>query len=369
MYDVAVIGGGILGCATALHLARGGMKVVIIERDSLCRQASGVNAGTHSMQMKRAALIPYALKGWEMWEKAPQWLGMGVGFRTTGGLTLAFTEDEAGVLEQRMGRRIAAGAPIEIVDAKRARTIEPGLSDTAVLASYCPIDGYANAALTGLAMRRALLAEGAEVCERTAVDGIERNGSGFVVRAGEASLSARRVVLATGVWAGPMLRWLGVPIDIVCGARHVAVTERTRPIMRTILGEATGKLSIIQPENGIVLIGGGWPAVGDPEHGSVTVIPGNLVGNFQLACATVPALVRTRVVRAWPGLDANVSDHLPLVGALPGINDAFIIGCVRGGYTTGPYMGRLLGELVLGHEPEMALFDPGRFGPGPKTMH
>ena len=369
MYDVAVIGGGILGCATALHLVRGGMKVVIVERDSLCRQASGVNAGTHSMQMKRAALIPYALKGWEMWKDAPQWLGMEVGFRTTGGLTLAFTEEEAEALQTRMGRRIAAGAPIEMVNAKRARTIEPGLSGTAVSASYCPIDGFANAALTGLAMRSALVKDGAEVCECTAVDGIERNGGGFVVKAGGASISASRVVIAAGVWAGPMLRWLGVPIDIVCGARHVAVTERTRPIMRTILGEATGKLSIIQPGNGTVLIGGGWPAVGSPEHGSMTVIPGNLVGNFQLACATVPALMHTRVVRAWPGLDANVSDHLPLVGALPGVDGAFIIGCVRGGYTTGPYMGKLLGQLVLGHEPEMALFDPGRFEEGTNLVH
>ncbi|MDP6785829.1 MAG: FAD-dependent oxidoreductase [Rhodospirillales bacterium] len=369
MYDAAVIGGGILGCATALHLARGGMKVVIAERDSLCRQASGVNAGTHSMQMKRAALIPYALKGWEMWRDAPQWLGMEVGFRTTGGLTLAFTEDEAEALKTRMGRRIDAGAPIEMVTAERARAIEPGLSDTAVLASYCPIDGFANAALTGLAMRRALLEDGVDVRERSAVDGIERDGGGFVVRAGETRLAARRVVLAAGVWAGPMLAWLGVPIDIVCGARHVAVTERTRPIMRTILGEATGKLSIIQPGNGTVLIGGGWPAVGSPKHGSMTVIPKNLVGNFQLACATVPALTRTRVVRAWPGLDANVADHLPLVGALPGLDDAFIIGCVRGGYTTGPYMGRLLGELILGREPEMALFDPGRFGQASHAVH
>jgi glycine/D-amino acid oxidase-like deaminating enzyme len=51
---------------------------------------------------------------------------------------------------------------------------------------------------------------------------------------------------------------------------------------------------------------------------------------------------------------------MPLVGELPGFPDAYVIGAVRGGFTTGPYMGKLLAQRILGHEPEMPLFDPAR---------
>lgn len=77
-YDVCIIGGGVMGCTTALFLARAGMKVVLLERNALCRGASGVNAGTLTLHMTRAALVPYALKAWEMWMHPETWLGNGV---------------------------------------------------------------------------------------------------------------------------------------------------------------------------------------------------------------------------------------------------------------------------------------------------
>src|SRR4030042_5609093 len=63
-YDVAVIGAGVMGASAALFLARGGMKVLLLDRGELCREASGVNAGTLTLHMTRAALIPCAQAGW-----------------------------------------------------------------------------------------------------------------------------------------------------------------------------------------------------------------------------------------------------------------------------------------------------------------
>ena len=76
-FDVAVIGAGVMGCATALFLARGGMRVVLLDRGEICREASGVNAGTLTMQMTRAALIPYALHAHDMWMNMPAWCAGG----------------------------------------------------------------------------------------------------------------------------------------------------------------------------------------------------------------------------------------------------------------------------------------------------
>ena len=73
-YDVVVIGAGIMGCTTALHLAKSGMSTLVIDKGKICREASGVNAGTLTIHMTRAQLIPYAIKGWELWMNSKKWL-------------------------------------------------------------------------------------------------------------------------------------------------------------------------------------------------------------------------------------------------------------------------------------------------------
>jgi sarcosine oxidase subunit beta len=98
-FDCAVIGAGVMGCTAALFLARGGMRVALFDRGPLCRQASGVNAGTLTMQMTRAALVPYALQAWEMWMSTPGWLDDGdVLARARPGLSVAFTDHEVAML-------------------------------------------------------------------------------------------------------------------------------------------------------------------------------------------------------------------------------------------------------------------------------
>ena len=136
-FDLVVIGGGIHGATVALFAARGGMHVALIERDQICRGASGVNAGTLTLQMTRVALIPYALKGHAMWASAPQWLGHDVGVVICDGLSLAFTEHEEQLLTFRAAKRREAGAPISIVSGRQALAIEPGLSDEVRVAGWC----------------------------------------------------------------------------------------------------------------------------------------------------------------------------------------------------------------------------------------
>jgi len=166
--DVIVVGGGLMGSAAALQLAEGGMRVALCEARQLAMGASGVNAGTLSMQTKRVPLIPYALRGYEWWKRA----GDAVGFKETGSLTLAYTQAEAEGLAQRMSARRNAGAPIEMITATAAHALEPGLREGLAAASYCAADGYANSSLTGSYYRARLRAAGAEVHELTPVQAI-----------------------------------------------------------------------------------------------------------------------------------------------------------------------------------------------------
>ena len=73
-FDIAIIGGGINGSSTALHLAKNGRKVCLIDKGSISRGATGDNAGTLTMHMTRAKLITYAKKGWELWMNTEKWL-------------------------------------------------------------------------------------------------------------------------------------------------------------------------------------------------------------------------------------------------------------------------------------------------------
>ena len=355
-YDLVVIGGGIHGATVALFAARGGMRVAIIERDQICRGASGVNAGTLTMQMTRVALMPYALKAHAMWASASQWLGHDVGVVVCDGLSLAFTQGEEELLTYRAGKRREAGAPIEIVSGKRALEIEPGVSDKVRIAGWCKVDGYANAYLTGFAYRRALIEAGVVVLERTAASGIEVVANGYRVSTSAGEIEGTRIVIAGGVWIEPIMAWLGVRLPIKVLINQLSVTERLAPVMRTQVGIASGLLSLKQYPHGTVVIGGGWQGRGDRDSGFGDVVADSVIGNIRLASFAIPALKDGRIARSWTGFEAETADALPAAGPIPGFADAYVCGSVHSGYTSGPYIAKLLADRIFGRAPEMELF-------------
>jgi len=354
-FDLIVVGGGINGASVALFCARAGMRVALIERDQICRGASGVNAGTLTLQMTRVALIPYALEAHAMWANAPEWLGHDVGVVVCDGLSLAFTEGEEELLTYRAARRREAGAPIEIITGTEAQGIEPGLGASVRVAGWCPIDGFANAYLTGLAYRRALVEAGVALLERTMARGVDETEP-FVVNTDRGPIRGRRLVIAGGVWIEPMLAWLGVKLPIKVLINQLSVTERVAPVMRTQVGIASGLLSLKQYPHGTVVIGGGWQGWGNRETGRSGIVPDSIIDNVRLACHAIPALAEARLARSWTGFEAETADVLPAVGPVPGIPEAYVCGSIHSGYTSAPYIAKLLAQCILGQEPERLLF-------------
>ena len=355
-YDIAIIGGGIMGCASALRMATGGMQPVILDQGDLGQGASGVNSGTLSLQIKRVRLMPYALKGHHEWET----MGDAVGFHKTGGYTLAFTEREAALLRERQTLKAEAGAPITFVSDQQIRKAEPGLTDKVLAASYCPEDGYANSSLTGQYFRGRLRDAGLAYRERCPVTALDQGNEGFTLTTPHGPIHARRLLLAAGAWLKPVAALLGVDLPVQARINTVSVTERMPPMVSTVIGHATGLLTMKQKPNGTVLVGGGWQGRGTPQGGRGQVSAASVQPNLALAQYALPGLANARVLRSWTGFEANVPDFYPLAGALPGVENAFVLGCVRGGYTIGPYIGGLMGDFILGREPELPLFDPAR---------
>ena len=214
---------------------------------------------------------------------------------------------------------------------------------------------------TGPYLRRLLRAADVPLREHAPVRAIDAGDGGFRVAASDGPIDARRLLIASGAWSASVAAMLGVTLPINVRINTVSVTEPGPRRLHAAIGHATGLLTLKQKANGSYLIGGGWQGRGSPATGRGEVAGETLLQNLRLARFAVPALAHTRVLRSWTGFEAFVADHYPLAGPLPGVADAYVLACVRGGYTIGPCIGPLVADLMLGREPELPLFDPARF--------
>jgi glycine/D-amino acid oxidase-like deaminating enzyme len=359
-FDVAVIGGGVMGCSTALPLAREGMTVAVFDRGGLGMEASGRNAGSLSPMIKRAELGAHAVRGYEMWMATEEWLGVSIGGHRMPGIIVAYTEAEAELLSRMVEERRAGGVPLELVGRNRALELEPALTSDVIVAAYSEVDGHGESNRTGQVFSFALREAGARIFTRCRVNRVDRVRGGLDIVTDGGTARAARLVLAGGAWLEDMAEWLGFALPVQFKVNQMIVTERAPVILRTVLGVQNGLLTLKQASNGTIVIGGGWQGHGDLENGAWGIEPDAVVGNLQLARFVVPGIGAHGVARTWLGLEAVLPDYLPAVGAIPGVENAYVIGCCRGGWAIGPCLGALLAELIAGREPDLPLFDPGR---------
>lgn len=345
-----------------MELSKSGLNVTIIDKNFICKGASGVNAGTLTMHMTRAQLIPYAKKGWELWMSANKWLSKEIDVERKNGLCLAFTEDEERILIERSKIRKKYGADIKIISRRETKKIDSNINSNIKCAAFCEMDGYVSANQTGYAYSRALKENKVRIMENYEVNQIEYCDNKYVIIfKNSEKLISSTLIIATGVHLEKTLKLLDININITCIPQQLIVSERMSKIMDTVITVANGKLSLKQFKNGTVLIGGGWPGVGNIESNYTETKPENLIGNMMLACHAVPKLKNSRVARVWLGLEAETDDAMPIIGEIPNKKNAYVIGSIHSGYTSGPYMGKLLAKKILGKDVDLSLFDIKRF--------
>ena len=345
-----------------MELSKSGLNVTIIDKNFICKGASGVNAGTLTMHMTRAQLIPYAKKGWELWMNANKWLSKEIDVEKKNGLCLAFTEDEERLLIERSKIRKKYGADIKIISRRETKKIDSNINSNIKCAAFCEMDGYVSANQTGYAYSRALKENKVRIMENYEVNKIEYCDDKYVIIfKNSEKLISSTLIIATGVHLEKTLKLLDININIKCLPQQLIVSERMSKIMDTVITVANGKLSLKQFKNGTVLIGGGWPGVGNIESNYTETKPENLIGNMMLACHAVPKLKNSRVARVWLGLEAETDDAMPIIGEIPNKKNAYVIGSIHSGYTSGPYMGKLLAKKILGKDVDLSLFDIKRF--------
>ncbi|QCB92678.1 NAD(P)/FAD-dependent oxidoreductase [Cellulomonas shaoxiangyii] len=388
--DVAVVGGGLLGCATAHLLAREGADVVLLERDQVNQHASGQNAGSLHFQLEyrmieagldaartAAEAMPLHLDASARWDALAAEIGPALGVARHGGLMLADDDATVRLLEAKAALERERGLDVHVLGTREVHDLAPYLSPAVLAAAYCPSEGRANARTAAPALARAAAAHGARIRTRTGVDSLRRDGRTWTLGTSTrtpsdvqpGALRADAVVLAAGVWTRTLGRMLGVELPVTVLGLMMSVTERTRAFLPHLVQHAGTRLSLKQTADGNVLVGGGWPAAlvrdadGTPDRtGRGTVVPASLAGNARAAVRAVPRLAHLQTLRTWVGATTVGPDQLPLVGPVPGAPGAFV---ATGGsaFTLAPSFAQVLGDLVQGRPAavDVSPYDPRRW--------
>jgi glycine/D-amino acid oxidase-like deaminating enzyme len=357
--DVAVIGAGIQGLTTALYLAREGREILVLERGDPWREASGVNAGSLAIQNKRLPLVPFAREAVRQWASFQHDLG-DVGLTLAGGLRVAESDVDVARLRESAAQQRALGLPLEWLDGASLRQRAPWLGSAVLAATFCPEDAFASPLLAGRVLEDAIGKAGVILRPQTSVLGVTGHGQ---LETSRGSLRCRTLVMAAGAWSGQIGQWLGVSLPVGLDTNMLTITEPARPVMDRIVTNVRGTLTLKQYPNGTCMIGGGWQGHGDVVTRRKDLDYESLLHNVRVAAGVVPGLAPLHVVRSWAGLEGVTPDSLPLLGRLPGHDNVYVTACARGGFTLGPVLGRLLGELIVHGETSMpiAAFDPARF--------
>lgn len=350
--DVVVIGGGIVGCSTAVHLRKAGWDVILLERQHVGANASGRNGGGVRQQNRDPRELPLAMASIRMWHSLSAELGHDVEYRPDGLAVLAFTRDQLRHLRESAERQRNDGLPVETIGPSELARLFPGIGSQACGANYCPLDGHANPLATMRAYQLALSRLGVQVDEGAEVTAFERGKGGGVtaVIAGGMRVEARRVVIAAGPWSDGLCQLLGRGLPTTPKKPEMMVSERVAPFIRGMIGAPHGYLR--QAASGHIHFGINSKPTRRLDFGVRPESMGNLAGNL---LDIYPGIGEVRILRTWSGLTAWTPDGIPIIDRHPDAPGTFVAAAFCGhGFALGPAVGAIVASMVQGEEPPVS---------------
>ena len=372
--DAIVVGGGILGAATAYYLARTGRRVVLLERGAPNREGSGTTAGNLHMQAihprrpgqavpaDNRRFLPLQIAASALWTHLEEELGCSIELRRHGGLMIAETPEQVEELHHKSAMERELGLDTEVLDGATARGLVPMLSEHVLAADWCAEDGYANPLLVTPAYLRAARRHGAEVRAFAPVRTIRPTAARtYVVGTDHDQWETPVVVNVAGPWIAEVAALAGIALQMAPVAIQMHATVRIPATMKHLVQHVSEGLSVKQVSAGNVLVGGGWPAAEIDLHGRSRVRAASVSGNLRQASRVLPFIAGLRLLRTWAGPLAATPDEMPVIGEVPGASGFFVAGGTYA-FTLAPLWGLTLAALLDGEEAVVPIDDlsPGR---------
>ncbi|MFQ5614122.1 MAG: FAD-dependent oxidoreductase [Anaerolineae bacterium] len=358
--DVVIVGGGIVGCATAYYLAQRGVDVLLIERRGIGSGASGRSGGGVRQSARVTEEIPLAMESVALFPALSDELGMDLEYTCEGNLRLVEIPDHIRPMQVDIDRQQKLGLDVRWLDPDEVREIVPALKGTTLFgASYCPTDGHVNPFRLVTGFYQAAQRAGARALIGQEVRSVRQTDSGqALVEVGDQLVRASTVVIAAGPGSQALCLKLGFDLPLATMCYESMITEALPPVFPQMFGVATGDLFFRQTRHGGVHFGGGTIQEIAVEQTSGK----NLHLAIEHLTRLVPQLREVSLLRTWGGLDPSTPDGRPIIDRL-NENALLATGFCGHGLAVGPIVGRYLAEWIAGGEkPEiLAPFGRDRF--------
>lgn len=354
--SVIIIGGGIVGCATAYNLAKRGVKdVIVLEQKEIgnggsCRNAGGVRQSARDV--RELPLAMYAVSN--IWPELSEELGVDVEYVQKGNLRLGLNGDHVKTLEGHVKKSTDVGLDVWMVSGEEAREICPAMSEHVVGASWCPTDGHANPLKATLGFYLKALSMGVTFITGVTVEGIRKvRGEARIVETDDGLYEGEHILLCAGYASRALANTVGIDPPIEKRSNEVLVTEAQPHMFDVMIGVAGGEFYGHQSEHGSFVLGG---------NSGIEAYTSDTRTRFNTDSITAssisrgilmyfPALENVKIVRTWAGWYDTCSDVVPILDSIsevPGLTLA--CGFSGHGFGISPAVGLVLSELILDGE-------------------
>ncbi|MFZ1467447.1 MAG: FAD-dependent oxidoreductase [Paracoccaceae bacterium] len=374
---VVIIGGGIVGCSTAYHLARMGIETVLLERKKLTSGTTFHAAGLVGQLRSNAnvtQLLGYSI---DLYRTLEAETGQATGWKMNGGMRLACNQERWTEVKRQATTAHSFGLDMQLLTPKEAQDLWPLMDIGDVVgAAFLPSDGQANPSDITLSLAKGARMAGAKIFEDTKVLSVDiQNGvvKGVIVEGGR--IDCEKVVVCAGMWTRPFCAAHGVNVPLVPVEHQYIVTERIEGVTSTLPTlRDPDRLTYWKEDVGGLVMGGYEPNPKLWRDGSLP--PGfhytlldndydHFTGIMELALGRVPALQNAGVKQMINGPESFTPDGMFILGEAPEQPNLFVgAGFNAFGIASGGGAGMCLAEWVAKGEAPFDLWpaDIRRFG-------
>jgi sarcosine oxidase subunit beta len=350
--DVVIVGGGLVGAATAFFLRKRGLSVVLMERGLVGQQASGVNFGHVRRQGRFLPQLPLAHRSRDIWGRLPELIGHDAEFIASGSIKVAYDDEGVAALAKYAADARSWGLDLQILGRTEVHRRFPFFGPDVIAGSLAPNDGHANPRLAAPAFGRAARDAGAIVLENCEVVDVSKDALDFQVTASDGTtVTAPVAQISAGAWAGKLSAAFGEPVPLVQRGPTMGVTEPMPygivPVVGVKSSNPADDVYFRQVKRGNIVFGGSVRNDAYLDERRAQPKPGNTLVQLPHLRRIAPALSNVHVLRTWSGVEGYFADDLPVMGPsrrVSGLYYAF--GFCGHGFQTGPGVGDVMAELI-----------------------